>query len=74
MTSANEFHKALAEAGLEYSNVSWNGFNVFGDEKSIAEVKRLRSIATKVELLEKRLEAALQNTHVRLSPKFPNSY
>jgi hypothetical protein len=33
MTTANEFHKALADAGLQYSGLSWSGFAVFGDER-----------------------------------------
>jgi hypothetical protein len=39
--NASEFHDALKAAGRSYSALSWNGFNVFGDETSIAEVRRL---------------------------------
>jgi|AmaraimetP72IA01_FD_contig_41_595037_length_577_multi_3_in_0_out_0_2 hypothetical protein len=58
MTTANEFHKALADAGLQYSGLSWSGFAVFGDERSIAEVKRLQHLAGMVPDLQKQLAEA----------------
>jgi hypothetical protein len=58
MTTANEFHKALADAGLQYSGLSWSGCAVFGDERSIAEVKRLQHLAGMVPDLQKQLAEA----------------
>lgn len=40
-TTVMDIHNALKEANIEYSAMSWNGFNLFGDEKSIAEAHRL---------------------------------
>lgn len=42
---AVDMHYALSIAGLTYSALSWNGFNVFGNDESIAEVKRLQDEA-----------------------------
>lgn len=39
--SAEAMHAALSAADLSYSARSWNGFNLFGDTKSISEVDRL---------------------------------
>ena len=55
---SHEFHKALADAGLQYSGLSWSGFAVFGDERSIAEVKRLQHLAGMVPDLQKQLAEA----------------
>ena len=41
MTETGKIHSALKDAGLEYAALSWNGFNLFGDRKSIEEAKRL---------------------------------
>lgn len=43
MTEAtpNDFHDALKSMNKDYSALSWAGFNLFGDEKSIQELKRL---------------------------------
>ena len=49
---------ALADAGLQYSGLSWSGFAVFGDERSIAEVKRLQHLAGMVPDLQKQLAEA----------------
>lgn len=45
MTEPAEFYEALKEAGLEHSVMSWSGFNVFGDHKSIEEARRLLNLA-----------------------------
>lgn len=59
---ANEFYDALNKANLEYSALSWDGFNLFGDKKSIEEAERLQYFAGLVPFLRLRikdLEAAL---------------
>jgi hypothetical protein len=51
--TAAELHNALIFSGKEYSALSWNGFNVFGDAKSIAEIKRLIYAKDRLKSLEK---------------------
>jgi hypothetical protein len=55
MTDASKTHFALTNAGLEYSAMSWGGFNLFGDRKSIDEAKRLLHAAGTVEALKDRI-------------------
>lgn len=43
--SAVAMHAALSAANLSYSALSWNGFNVFGNDESVAEIKRLQDEA-----------------------------
>ena len=50
-------HFALTNAGLEYSAMSWGGFNLFGDRKSIDEAKRLLHMAGAVPALKELLAA-----------------
>lgn len=42
---AFKFHAALTKFDLEYAALSWGGFNLFGDRKSIEEAKRLQHLA-----------------------------
>ena len=39
--STMQIHDALKAANLEYAALSWNGFDLFGERKSIQEAKRL---------------------------------
>lgn len=55
---AHEIHYALAAADIEYSGLSWGGFNIFGDRKSIEEVKRLQHLADTVPHLQAELMKA----------------
>lgn len=41
MITIAKIHNSLSKENIEYSAISWNGFNIVGDEKSIKEVKRL---------------------------------
>jgi hypothetical protein len=50
--SASQFYTALNAANFEYSAMSWSGFNVFGDRKSINEVGRLTYFPARCEQLE----------------------
>jgi len=74
MTAANDFHLALERAGLEYSGMSWGGFNVFGDNKSIREVQRLQHLAGQVpqlrELIDD-LQTTLQELEKELAQHMP---
>lgn len=48
-----------------YYGLSWNGFNIIGDRKSVDEVKRLLNAESIIEALRQRLrctETALSNT------------
>lgn len=38
---ASMLHSILTAANVDYATLSWNGFNLFGDRKSIDEAKRL---------------------------------
>lgn len=38
---ANRFHDALSAANIEYAGLSWGGFNLFGERRSVDEAKRL---------------------------------
>lgn len=62
--STFDLHSILLAARVEYSALSWNGFNLVGDAKSIAEVKRLIGVEARVNALEQRLSEqsfALEN-------------
>ena len=55
-------HDALKEAGLEYAALSWNGFDLFGERKSIEEAKRLlHNSDTRLPAIEDRLH---ETTHL----------
>lgn len=41
MSTATDIYGALHAANLSYSAMSWSGFNLFGDQPSIDELKRL---------------------------------
>lgn len=51
-----DIHEVLTAANLEYAAMSWNGFNLFGDRKSIDEAKRLlHNSDSRMPALERRL-------------------
>lgn len=52
---AHKFHDAFQAANIEYSGMSWDGFNLFGDRRSIDEARRLRHEAEKVSALQTQL-------------------
>ncbi len=58
---AHKFVDALTAAGIDYSGLSWSGFNVFGDRPSVEEVKRLTHGTTRISQLEKALADAYLN-------------
>jgi hypothetical protein len=39
---AHHFHDALTHAAIPYAGLSWGGFNLFGDRRSIDEAKRMQ--------------------------------
>lgn len=53
------FHDALKAAGVEYAALSWGGFDLYGDHKSIQEARRfLHEAGTVPALRERLLEAS----------------
>lgn len=64
-TAAHKFIDALNAANLEYSGLSWSGFNVFGDSKSIEKVKHL----TQVENYVTALREEIQRLRVKLEDR-----
>lgn len=54
--AAAEVHGALKASGLEYSALSWGGFNIFGDGASIQEVTRLIHVEGRAKALEEMLK------------------
>lgn len=66
MDAVIKIHDALTAAGLEYSALSWGGFNLFGDEKSIEEAKRLLHNS---DSRMPALEIELRQTRSLLSPE-----
>ena len=52
---ARKFHDALTTANIEYSGLSWGGFNLFGNRKSINEAMRLLHEAGKVPVLMRQI-------------------
>ena len=59
MATVNDFYDALRH--LEHSGMSWSGFNVFGDDKSIKEVKRLTNLVDRCLYLEAMLKELTSN-------------
>lgn len=53
--SSNAMHTVLTASGMEYSALSWSGFELFGNRKSIDEVHRLIGVEARVKELEERL-------------------
>ena len=51
-----DIHQALTAADLEYSAMSWSGFNLFGDRASIDEAKRMQHAAGTVPALRDRIK------------------
>lgn len=48
-STPGQFYEALKVANLEHSAMSWGGFNLFGDQKSIKELQRIQNEAANVE-------------------------
>jgi hypothetical protein len=44
---------ADAMAGIAHSAMSWSGFNVYGDKQSIAEVRRLVHLESRLQWFER---------------------
>jgi hypothetical protein len=53
------------ERNLEVSSISWNGFNVMGDKKSIEEVQRLMFCERRMISLENILNVRNNQTQTR---------
>lgn len=49
---APSIREVLRNNGIAHSAMSWNGFNLFGDAKSIQEVHRLMHEADRAKALE----------------------
>jgi len=59
---AMQIHNALKATGLGYSAMSWNGYNLFGNADSIAELKRLlHNSDTRLPEIERMLREATAN-------------
>jgi hypothetical protein len=54
--TVTEFYDALKVTNKEYSAMSWGGFNLFGDRKSIAELGRLMNKESFIKPLQDRLK------------------
>ena len=54
-------YDAAKKAGVELSAISWNGFNLFGDKKSIDEVERLMNMEARAIVLQTRLNELLHD-------------
>jgi hypothetical protein len=50
-----ELYRIAHEQNMEVSALSWNGFNLMGDRRSIEEVQRLMSCEARMKALEERL-------------------
>ena len=50
--------EAAKQIDAELSGISWGGFSLFGDKKSIAEVRRLMWVESMVDSLRERLKEA----------------
>ncbi len=60
MSDVKKFWIALDAMGISYSQLSWDGYNVFGDKESIEEVKRMQHLAGTVPALRERLATTLK--------------
>jgi hypothetical protein len=49
-------YEAAKEMGAELSALSWGGFNLFGDDKSIKELQRLMHAESRMKALQQRLD------------------
>jgi hypothetical protein len=52
----NAFWDAIADHDIECSGISWAGFNLFGDHKSINEVQRLLNVEARFKAYDQRVE------------------
>src|SRR6185503_2144772 len=52
---------ALLAANVPYAGMSWGGFNLFGDDHSIKEMRRLQHKAGKAEIFRQQYRQALQD-------------
>jgi hypothetical protein len=67
MTTAFRMHDALTKAGLEYSALSWGGFNLFGDRASIEEAERIKHNSDILPAIRDQLVDACQLAHEWMS-------
>jgi len=51
--------QAAKELNAEISGMSWNGFNLFGDRRSIRELERLMNCEARMLALEIRLDGGI---------------
>lgn len=66
-STATDIYGVLNAANISYCAMSWSGFNLFGDQNSIDELKRLKNVDANVEVYwrpqmistEKRLQEAM---------------
>lgn len=49
----NAVYDAARALGAELTAMSWNGFNLFGDKKSIDELQRLMTMEARVMSLQR---------------------
>jgi hypothetical protein len=54
--TVSEHYDALNATDKEYAAISWGGFNLFGDRKSIKEVERLMHRESHIKPLQDRIE------------------
>jgi hypothetical protein len=52
MSEPRKIHEALSALGIEYAALSWGGFNLFGDQKSVTEASRLLHMEGTVQALQ----------------------
>lgn len=60
-----DFYDALNATNKEYAALSWNGFNLWGDRKSIKEVNRLIHKESFIEPLQNRLKETQDRLHAQ---------
>lgn len=55
MNDTQKIRMALTTSGVEYAGISWGGFELFGNRRSIDEFKRLQHRAAQTEYFQERL-------------------
>jgi hypothetical protein len=54
-TTFGAIHAALSKSDVAYASLSWGGFNLVGDPRSIREVERLMSVEARCKAIEAEL-------------------
>lgn len=54
-------YEAAKKLDAEISAMSWNGFNLFGDKKSINELERLMYCEVRLKWFEREYQALVEN-------------